>query len=142
MRAGGIFGSVALWEMFAAGQGHLELTTRANCRSAWGVRVQPQFGSWPIGRIGHSEIAVWVHHAGTRRQTGQHPIRPPGTVPASGPRSQGPAPAGVDPLATRLLSLHLSLEGDGVAAGAEGPRPRLAAGVARWGGGHGIALSA
>jgi integrase len=51
----------AVWELFAAGQGHLELTTRANYRSAWGVRVQPQFGNWPIGRIGHSDIAVWVH---------------------------------------------------------------------------------
>lgn len=50
----------ALWELFAAGQGHLELTTRANYRSAWGMRVQPQFGSWPISRIGHSDIAVWV----------------------------------------------------------------------------------
>jgi integrase len=50
----------ALWELFAAGQGHLELTTRANYRSAWGMRVQPQFGNWPISRIGHSDIAVWV----------------------------------------------------------------------------------
>jgi integrase len=24
------------------------------------VRVQPQFGTWPINRIGHSDIAVWV----------------------------------------------------------------------------------
>ena len=51
----------ALWELFAAGQGHLELTTRANYRSAWGVRVQPQFGSWPISRIGHSDMTSWVH---------------------------------------------------------------------------------
>jgi integrase len=50
----------AVWELFAAGQGHLELTTRANYRSAWGVRVQPQFGTWPINRIRHSDIAVWV----------------------------------------------------------------------------------
>jgi len=50
----------AVWELFAAGQGHLELTTRANYRSAWGMRVQPQFGTWPINRIGHSDIAGWV----------------------------------------------------------------------------------
>ena len=50
-----------MWELFAAGQGHLELTTRANYRSAWGMRVQPQFGTWPIHRIGHSDIAAWVH---------------------------------------------------------------------------------
>jgi integrase len=51
----------AVWDLFAAGQGHLELTTRANYRSAWGMRVQPQFGTWPINRIGHSDIAGWVH---------------------------------------------------------------------------------
>jgi integrase len=51
----------AVWELFAAGQGHLELTTRANYRSAWGMRVQPQFGTWSINRIGHSDIAAWVH---------------------------------------------------------------------------------
>ena len=50
----------AVWELFAAGQGHLELTTRANYRSAWSTRVQPQFGTWPINRIGHSDIAGWV----------------------------------------------------------------------------------
>jgi integrase len=50
----------AVWDLFAAGQGHLELTTRANYRSAWGMRVQPQFGTWPINRIGHSDIAGWV----------------------------------------------------------------------------------
>ena len=50
-----------MWELFAPGQGHLELTTRANYRSAWGMRVQPQFGTWPINRIGHSDIAGWVH---------------------------------------------------------------------------------
>jgi integrase len=50
----------AVWELFAAGQAHLELTTRANYRSAWGMRVQPQFGTWPINRIGHSDIAGWV----------------------------------------------------------------------------------
>jgi integrase len=50
----------AMWELFVAGQGHLELTTRANYRSAWGMRVQPQFGTWPINRIGHSDIAMWV----------------------------------------------------------------------------------
>jgi integrase len=51
----------AVWDLFAAGQGHLELTTRANYRSAWGMRVQPHFGTWPINRIGHSDIAGWVH---------------------------------------------------------------------------------
>ena len=56
----GKFSLDAVWELFAAGQGHLELTTRANYRSAWGMRVQPQFGTWPINRIGHSDIAGWV----------------------------------------------------------------------------------
>src|SRR5665811_2303500 len=72
----------AVWELFAAGQGHLELTTRANYRSAWGMRVQPQFGTWSINRIGHSDIAAWVHtmHAGTRRQARQHPVCPQGAV--------------------------------------------------------------
>jgi hypothetical protein len=157
MRAGGIFGSATSFASFLCGRRSLTARSRSRDSTRWAYRMLSGLSPRACMVNPHGDFAVSNAADGPAAELGLDSHAPGGaTVGSRGqlevalacgehlPQGiQGEsAPAGVDPLATRLLSLHLSLEGDGVAAGAEGPRPRLAAGVARWGGGHGIALSA
>lgn len=62
-------GKVALaevWEDYQrAGMGHLRETTKANYRNAW-RHVDASFGSWPVSKIEHADVADWVRDMSQR----------------------------------------------------------------------------
>ena len=57
----------AVWQEFeCAGIAHLRVTTQANYRAAW-RNIEPGFGSWPVNRIEHADVAAWVQQLGRDR---------------------------------------------------------------------------
>jgi integrase len=46
---------------WALGLGHLKESTAARYRGLLRRHVLPRFGTWPIAKIGHSDVRDWVH---------------------------------------------------------------------------------
>ena len=50
----------SVWDEYErVGTGHLRATTRQNYRAAW-RNIAPHFGTWPVNRIEHADVAEWV----------------------------------------------------------------------------------
>lgn len=50
----------SVWDEYErVGTGHLRATIRQNYRAAW-RNIAPHFGTWPVNRIEHADVAEWV----------------------------------------------------------------------------------
>lgn len=46
---------------WALGLGHLKESTAARYRGLLRTHVLPRFGTWPVAKVGHSDVRDWVH---------------------------------------------------------------------------------
>lgn len=65
-RRGAVPLAVVWQEYESTGIAHLRVTTQANYRAAW-RNIEPGFGSWPVNRIEHADVAAWVQQLGNDR---------------------------------------------------------------------------